>query len=113
MGIPRGKIGDRFVAIFMGITLVLFAGSVVLNVFLVLRTASVQNAQAADQVRQRNAAISSCQQSNVSRTEDIDIWVAVLKLPPGATAAEKAVVARDLALVRKSYKLRDCAAAAG
>jgi len=104
--IPRNSVGDRFVAVFMTITLVLFGVLVGLVVYLVIRVSNVQGDQ-------RNATISSCQQSNASRTEDIGIWEAVLKLPPGATAAQKATVARDLAMVRKAFILRNCAAAAG
>jgi len=90
----------------MTVTLVLFAALVGLVIYLVLRVSNVQGDQ-------HNATISSCQQSNASRTEDIEIWQAVLKLPPGATAAQKATVARDLAMVHKAFTLRDCAAAAG
>jgi hypothetical protein len=104
--IPDSRVGDRFVAVFMTVTLVLFAALVGLIVYLVIRVSNVQGDQ-------HNATISSCQQSNASRTEDIEIWEAVLKLPPDATAAQKATVARDLAMVHKAFILRNCAAAAG
>ena len=104
--VPDSKIGDRFVAVFMTVTLVLFAALVVLFFLLLFRVSDVQGDQ-------HNATISSCQQSNASRTEDIEIWEAVLKLPPDATAAQKATVARDLAMVHKAFILRNCAAAAG
>jgi len=99
-------VADRAVAILVTVTLVLFAVLVTLFLLLLFRVSSVQGSQ-------RSATISSCQQSNASRTEDISIWEAVLKLPAGATAAEKAAVARDLAMVHKAFTLRDCAAAAG
>jgi L-cystine uptake protein TcyP (sodium:dicarboxylate symporter family) len=113
--IPDSRVGDRFVAVFMTVTLVLFAALVGLIVYLVIRVSNVQGDQ-------HNATISSCQQSNASRTEDIEIWEAVLKLPPDATAefitpanmaAQNAAVAKVKAKVREADALRNCAAAAG
>jgi hypothetical protein len=118
--IPPGKVGDRFVATFVAVTLLLFLAIVGLVIYMVIRVTAVENANAA--LSRANAAtaatahndnIASCQQSNTSRTEDIGIWTAVLTLPPGATAAQRAAVARDLKLVDQAYALRDCAALYG
>jgi hypothetical protein len=101
--IPPGRIGDRFVAIFMTVTLVMLGAMVVLFILLLLRVSAVQGGQRADN-------ITSCQESNASRTDDVDLWEQLLTLPPGASAAQKAVVTRDLAKVHRAYALRDCAA---
>jgi hypothetical protein len=118
--IPPGKVGDRFVATFVAVTLLLFLAIVGLVIYMVIRVTAVENANAAlsranaaNAVIERNDNIASCQQSNTSRTEDIGIWTAVLTLPPGATAAQRAAVARDLKLVDQAYALRDCAALYG
>jgi len=91
--IPPGRIGDRFVGIFMTVTLLLFAALVILVIYLVVRVSDVADANAKN-------AVSSCQQSNQSRVEDIAIWNRLLKLPPGATAAQKAEVAEVEHLVK-------------
>jgi len=80
---PSGKVADRFVAVFMTVTLVLFAALVGLVIYLVLRVSDVANANQAN-------ATSSCQQSNTNRVEDIAIWNRLLRLPPGATAEQRA-----------------------
>jgi predicted ATPase len=108
--IPPGKVGDRFVATFVAVTLLLFLAIVGLVIYMVIRVTAVENANAAlsranaaNAVIARNDNIASCQQSNTSRTEDIGI----------ATAAQRAAVARDLKLVDQAYALRDCAALYG
>lgn len=93
--IPPGRIGDRFVAVFMTVTLLLFAAAVGLDIFLVIRVSDVANAN------QKNA-VSSCQQSNVSRQEDIAVWNRILGTTP-ATAAGRAEVAD----VKRLVKVKD------
>jgi len=113
--IPPGKVGDRFVAVFMTVTLVLSAALVGLVVYLVVRVSNVQGVQ-------HNATISSCQQSNASRAEEVQILGAILALPaisrpqfitPAMYADQQAAVVKVNAKIKKAYALRNCAAAAG
>jgi hypothetical protein len=120
-------IADRAVAILVTVTLVLFAAIVGLVVYLVLYVSSVaagnhalvlQVTAAEKQVSAAEAAahaatITSCQESNANRSEDITIWEHVLVLPPGATVLDEAAITRDLTLIREAYALRNCPAAAG
>ena len=98
--------GDRIVAAFVAVTLALLAVLVGVIIYLVIQVSDIQGAQQADN-------ITSCQESNVSRIKNISLWTTVLTLPPGATAAQKAAVARDLAKARQANALRDCAAEYG
>jgi hypothetical protein len=113
--IPPGRIGDRFVAVFMTITLVLFAALIVLFVILIIRVSNVQGGQ-------HDATISSCRQSNASRADNVQIFSGILALPsishpefitPANMAAQNAAVAKVKAKVREADALRNCAAAAG
>jgi hypothetical protein len=113
--IPDSRVGDRFVAVFMTVTLVLFAALVGLIVYLVIRVSNVQGDQ-------HNATISSCQQSNASRADNVQIFSGILALPsishpefitPANMAAQNAAVAKVKAKVREADALRNCAAAAG
>ena len=98
--------GDRIVAAFVAVTLALLAVLVGVIIYLVIQVSDIQGGQQADN-------ITSCQESNASRADDVTLWEHLLTLPPDATAAQKATAARDLALVRKAYALRDCAAEYG
>jgi hypothetical protein len=113
--IPPGRIGDRFVAVFMTVTLVLFAALVVLVVCLVLRVSSVQGSQHAD-------TITACNLANGNRTQDVKILGDILALPaiarpqyitPVMRAAQDAAVAKVNAEIRSAYALRDCPALYG
>jgi hypothetical protein len=99
--IPNNRVGDRFVAIFMTVMIVLFFALVGSVIYLVVSVSSVQSAQ-------ENDNIISCQESNASRTTDVMLWEHLLKLPANATVAQKAAVTRDLVLVHQAYTLRNC-----
>ena len=94
---------DRFANAYLAASALIMVALIIVVVILVLR----QNRISADE---HNSAILACQEANTSRTDDTAIWVRVLKLPPGASAAQKADVAVDLGLVRKTFKLHDCEA---
>jgi hypothetical protein len=93
---------DRFANFYLTASALVMIALVVTVVILVLRISAVSSDE-------HQSAIVACQLANANRTEDVDIWVSVLKLPPDATAAQKAAVARDLAKVHQAYALRDCA----
>jgi len=94
---------DRFANAYLVVSALVMVILIVVVVILVLRISAVSADEHA-------SAIVACQEANANRTEDVDIWVDVLKLPPDATAAQKAAVARDLAKVHQAYALRNCAA---
>jgi hypothetical protein len=109
------RIGDRFVAIFMTVTLVLFAVMVVLLAILLARVSGVQGSQHAD-------TVNACNLANANRAEDVQIFTAILALPaiarpqyitPAMRAAQDAAVAKVNAKIRTAYALRDCAALYG
>jgi hypothetical protein len=113
--IPDSKVGDRFVAAFVTVTLVLLAAMTGLVIYLVIRVSDVQGDQ-------HNATISSCQQSNASRAEEVQIFGSILALPaisrpqfitPAMYADQQAAVVKVNAKIKKAYALRNCAAAAG
>ena len=91
--IPPGKVGDRFVATFMTVTLVLLAAMAGLVIYLVIR-----------------------------RVTDVQILDGIIALPaiskpqfitPAMRAAQQAAVVKVNAKIKKAYALRNCAAAAG
>ena len=92
---------DRFANAYLAASALVMVALIVVVVILVLRVSAVSTDE-------HNSAITACKQSNISRTDDTAIWVRVLKLPPGASAAQKAEVAADLVLVHKTFALRDC-----
>jgi hypothetical protein len=55
--------------------------------------------------------IRQCQIANATRIQDIAIWNRLLRLPAGATAAQKALVADLERLVKAKDAPRDCNAA--
>jgi hypothetical protein len=69
---------------------------------------------AATTVQLRGANIVACQQANVSRAENTQLWFHLLamsaaKPPPGQTAAQHAaVIASFRAYVQKVFAQRDC-----
>jgi hypothetical protein len=102
--IPPGRIGDRFVAVFMTVTLVLFAAMTGLVIYLVVRVSDLEAGQQAASIRQ-------CQLANGTRLQDIAIWNRLLRLPPGASAEQKAEAAELERLVTVKDAPRDCTAA--
>ncbi len=106
-------VADRAVSILVVGTLALFLGLVGLCIYLVARVDDVAGGNRVAQDDAKAATIASCQQSNANRSEDMRLWTAVLALPPGATAAQKAQAARDLALAHKAFALRDCSTSGG
>jgi hypothetical protein len=69
-----------------------------------VRQNDVQASSHASDIRQ-------CQLANAARAQDIAIWNRALQVPPGATAAQKALVADLERLVRVKDAPRDCTAA--
>lgn len=74
--------------------------------------------QAAESAAQlRGANIAACQQANVTRAENVQLWSKVIgissanKPPPGQTAAEHArVITEFKAYVAQVFKAKDCSA---
>jgi hypothetical protein len=101
--IPPGRIGDRFVAIFMTVTLVLFAALVALVIYLVTQVSAAENAAHASDIRQ-------CQLANATRVQDIAIWNRLLDVP-AKTPAAKTEIADLEYLVKVKDTPRNCASA--
>jgi heme/copper-type cytochrome/quinol oxidase subunit 2 len=106
----RKVLGDRFVGIFVTVTLVLFAVLVGLFVYLVFKVSADQNAS------QQNT-ITSCQLANGNRSEDVTVLHSILALPaiadpqfitPASRAAQDAALAKVHAQITKAYALHDC-----
>jgi Na+/H+-dicarboxylate symporter len=96
----RGRrIGDRGVAVFMTVTLVLFAVLVGLVVYLVTQVSTTMD--------QQQAAQANCRVSNANRQEDVAVWNRLLDIPT-VTAAAKAEVADLKRLVRIKDTPHEC-----
>ena len=122
--VPAGKVGDRFVATFLAVTLVLFFALVGLVIFLVVRVTSVANlAQstasqnkvlvtrlATVEAAAHTSSIQQCQIANTTRVQDIAIWNRLLDTP-SASPAQAAEIAELNHLVKVKDTPRDCAAA--
>jgi hypothetical protein len=103
----RRRKGDRFVTVFVTVTLALFAALVGVIIYLVVSVSDTENVA-------HNATITACQLANENRAEDITIWRDVLGgSHPGYTAAHLARLAHDLVLVRQAYAPRNCTALYG
>jgi hypothetical protein len=101
--IPNGKIGDRFVAVFMTVTLVLFGVMAGLVIYLVAKVSAAEGAAHASSLQQ-------CQLANATRRQDIAIWNRLLNAP-AKTAAAKAEITDLEHLVKVKDAPRDCASA--
>jgi hypothetical protein len=101
--IPNGRIGDRFVAVFMTVTLVLFGVMAALVIYLVTQVSAAENGTHASNIQQ-------CQLANVTRQQDIAIWNRLLGTP-AKTAAAKAEIADLEHLVKVKDTPRNCASA--
>jgi hypothetical protein len=105
--IPADRIGDRFVAIFTTITLVLFGIMAGLAIYLVIQVGAVQGDTHTSNIQQ-------CQLANTTRLQDIAIWNQFLDdiAPPAKqTAAVKTELAKINHLIAVKDTPRDCAAA--
>jgi hypothetical protein len=89
------SVPDRAIAVLVTGTLALFAVLVALVVYLVLQVSDVADANQA-------AAVSSCQQSNVNRAEDIAIWNRLLGAHPATPAA-----AAEITDLKRLVKIKD------
>jgi hypothetical protein len=94
---------DRFANAYLIASAVVQVALIIVVVILVIGLSDVSS-------RENANAITACQLANTNRTQSADLFAELLKLPPHATAAQKAQVAADLVLVRKAYALRDCGA---
>jgi hypothetical protein len=88
----------------------LLAVSVALDVALSVALGALALSQAHTSEAIHNSQVSACQQANVSRAEDIAIWNRLLRLPAGATSAQKSEVAELEKLVGVKDSPRNCAA---
>ena len=113
--IPPGRMGDRIVAAFVAVTLALLAVLVAVIIYLVIRVSDIQGGQHAD-------TITACRMANGNRTQDVQIFTAILALPaiarpqfitPAMRAVQEAAVARVNAEIKTAYALRNCAALYG
>ena len=89
-------------ALAVAVVLILAAGIVVNG---------VQASNASDLARQVHATqVSTCQQGNVTRQQQIQIWDYVLAVPPATppTAREKKIRADFQAYVHRVFAARDC-----
>jgi len=113
--IPPGKVGDRFVAVFVTVTLVLLAAMAGLCIYLVVRVSNAEGDAHA-------AAITACNLSNGNRSEDVQIFGDILALPaiskpqfitPAMREVQAAALAKVNARIKVAYALRDCTALYG
>jgi hypothetical protein len=95
--------GQEFQNAYLAASAVVLVVLIVIVVYVVFRVSAVANANRAN-------AITACQDANANRTEDTTLFQELLVLPPDPTAAQRAQITRDLALVHKAYALRNCTA---